>query len=85
MAIYDCVFVIEFMVLRGLTINASSILTNLLTYVHANSIFVVPIVSFFKHFLSSVAMIGTISIGYYGSLKKENVDLLEAFQVLEKV
>ena len=85
MAIYDYLFVVEFMALRGFKINALSIFTNLLSFLNVKSLVDVPIASFFKHILSSLVMIVTISLGYYGNLKKENLDLLEALQVVEKV
>lgn len=85
MAIYDCLFVVEFMALKGLRIDTSSTLTNLLSFLHVKSLAAVPFASFFKHILASLAMLGTISLGYYGRLKKNTEEILGAFQVIEKV
>jgi uncharacterized membrane protein YkvI len=84
-SIYDLIFVGQFMILKGQNISITSIEANLFSFLDINTIISVPFASCSKHILASLAMFVTISLGFYGRLKKETEDLLDATQLVEKV
>jgi hypothetical protein len=73
MSIYDFLLVVALFLFHGEKLTLSSVSYSFFKFVHTDSLMKAPLLCFIRHFITSIAMTGSILLGYYGGLKKDSL------------